>query len=75
MKVSAAGLLTQVADALPKRATVENQTDMYRFMLREMVKHIEQVRKGELSLQSFTEFYCITPQLSSESGNNNGSNA
>jgi hypothetical protein len=70
MKVSAIGLLHRSADLLPKRATVENQADMHRFLLREMARHIEQVQKGDLPLQEFAEFYCIVPaaQPSRESG-------
>lgn len=59
MKVLATGLLNRCADLLPKRATYENQADMHRFLLREMAMHIEQVRKGEVSLQEFAEHYCI----------------
>lgn len=66
MKVSATGLLSQCAELLPKRATTANQADMYRFMLREMVKHIEQVQKGEATLQEFAEHYCIVPTPKAE---------
>lgn len=61
MKVSAVGLLHRVSDLLPKRATVQNQADMHRFLLREMARHIEQVQKGDVSLQEFAEHYCIVP--------------
>lgn len=61
MKVSATGLLRRAAELLPKKATVENQADMHRFLLLEMVRHIEQVQKGEVPLQEFAEFYCIAP--------------
>lgn len=67
MKVSATGLLSQVSSLLPKRATVDNQADMYRFMLGEMIKNIEQVRNGEITLQGFAEFYCIVPNTTNKS--------
>lgn len=63
MKVSATGLLTSVRDLLPKRATYENQSAMYKHMLDEMVKHIEMVCKGDATLQEFAEHYCITKQV------------
>lgn len=66
MKVSATGLLRRAADLLPKKATVQNQADMHRFMLREMARHIEQVQSGEVTLQEFAEFYCIVPTAAVE---------
>lgn len=38
----------------------------YSFMLEEMAGHIEQVRKGEVSLAGFARFYMIQPEGDSE---------
>ena len=61
MKVSATGLLSRAAELLPKKATVKNQADMHRFLLREMVQHIQMVQSGEATLQEFADHYCIVP--------------
>lgn len=62
MRVSAIGLLTNARNALPKRATTENQADMHRYMIDEMISHIKMVREGILSLEDFADFYCIKPK-------------
>lgn len=66
MKVSATGLLNRCADLLPKRATVENQADMHRFLLREMARHIEGIHRGEVHVMEFLRHYCILPSSKTE---------
>ncbi len=68
MKVSAIGLLSSVAELLPKRATTENQADMYRHCLREMIGHIEMVQSGEETIQEFADHYCIMPENDKKGG-------
>lgn len=61
MKVSLVGLLSQVRSHLPKRATVENQADMYRYVLDELVINIGKVKDGSLPLEEFAEHYSMKP--------------
>lgn len=61
MKISAIGLLSQVRALLPKRCTEENQADMFRYVLGEMIVHIGQVKDGRLSLEEFAEHYAMKP--------------
>lgn len=59
MKVNLIGMLKQIRETLPKRATTAKQADLHRHNIDELVKHLEQLKSGEASLHEFAEHYCL----------------
>ena len=72
MRVDLAGLIKNAAacldeldselrDARPrdKEGIDSIQAESYAFQLRELVKHVKELREGKHTLDEFAEFYCL----------------